>query len=70
MELKKKKRKSVRITVTPNVEYSIKVLKKAVKALDNEEVTNAIKYLETVAKGEIQPLRGKGCPKIIRIQRF
>lgn len=69
MAIKKSSGKSIRMTVTPNVEHSIKILKKAVKALDNEEVIGAIKYLEVAAKGETQPMKGRGCPKILRIQK-
>ena len=69
MAIKKEKKKSVRITVTPNIEYSLKVLKKAVKLIDDAEVKGAMKYLETAAKGEKQSLRGKGCPDNRPVQR-
>jgi len=68
MAIKKSSGKSIRMTVTPNVEYSIKILKKAVKALDDEEVNGAIKYLEAAAKGETQPKKVRGCPRVLRIQ--
>ncbi len=62
MAIKKGKGKSVRMTVTPNVKYSLKVLKKAVNTLNDDEVKGAINYLEKAAKGEVQPLSGRGCP--------
>lgn len=69
MKNPKARGKSVRMTVTPNVEYSIKVLKKAMKNITDEEASGAISYIEKASKGEIQPLSGRGCIVVKRIEK-
>lgn len=57
--------KSRRISVTPNLEYALKILKKATKSVADEELkkeaAEAIKYLDKTFKGEAQVARGYGC---------
>ena len=60
-----------RISVTPNVEYSLKILEKAVKELPEGETKKnakgAIQYLLKSAQGEKQPGRGQECPTPVRV---
>lgn len=55
-----------RISITPNVEYSLKVLDEAVQGMPEGEkkkkAKGAIAYLKKAAKGEKQPKRGRMCP--------
>lgn len=64
--------KSRRISVTPNLEYALKILKKAVKSLEDEdlkkEANDAVKYLDKTFKGEEQAMRGHGCRPPIRLE--
>jgi len=64
-------KKSKRITVTPNVEYSLKTLKKAVAELPAGEMKvragNALGNLMSAANGEKQVLRDTNCVDIIKI---
>jgi hypothetical protein len=57
--------KSKSITVTNNVRYCLKILKKAVEALppgdQKKEASDAIKYLMECAEGKIQIRRGSDC---------
>ncbi|MCI0470072.1 MAG: hypothetical protein L0Y73_00265 [Candidatus Aminicenantes bacterium] len=54
-----------RISVTPNVEYSLQVLEKAVQSLPEgeakEKAKKAIAFLQNTAKGERQSGRVNGC---------
>ena len=63
--------KSRRISVTPNLEYALNILKKAVKSVADEELKkeagDAVKYLDKTFKGEAQALRGQGCKPPVRI---
>jgi len=58
--------RSKKITVTPNVQESLKRLKKAVKSMPEgklkKEAEGAIRYLSLTFKGEPQPLKGRLCP--------
>lgn len=58
--------RSKKITVTPNVQESLKRLKKAVKSMPEgklkKEAEGAIQYLSRTFKGEPQPLKGRLCP--------
>lgn len=58
--------RSKKITVTPNVQESLKRLKKAVKNMPEgklkKEAEGAIQYLSSTFKGEPQPLKGRLCP--------
>lgn len=64
-------KKSKRISVTPNVEYSLKTLKEAIEELPEGEMKDragsALRYLMSAAKGEKQTLRGINCVDIIKI---
>ena len=64
--------KSKRISVTPNLEYALKILKKAVNSVSDEELkkqaNEAVKYLDETFKGDAQMLRGYGCKPEIKIQ--
>lgn len=57
--------KSKSMTVTNNVKYCLKTLKKAVDALppgdQKKEATNAMKYLLEAAEGKPQIYRGSHC---------
>ena len=57
--------KSKTITVTNNVKYCLKILKKAVTALppgdQKKEAQNAIKYMMETAEGKVQIRRGADC---------
>ena len=55
---------SRKMTVTPNVKYCLKFLKKAVNNLpeaDQEEAKRAIKYLADTAAGKAQIYQGAHC---------
>ena len=58
--------RSKKITVTPNVQESLKRLKKAVKSMREgdlkKDAEGAIQYLSRTFKGEPQPLKGRSCP--------
>ena len=58
--------RSKKITVTPNVQESLKRLKKAVKDMPEgdlkKDAEGAIRYLSRTFKGEPQPLKGRSCP--------
>ena len=58
--------RSKKITVTPNVQESLKILKKAVKSMSEGELKKdaegATRYLSRTFKGEPQPLKGRICP--------
>jgi len=58
--------RSKKITVTPNVQESLKRLKKAVKSMPESDLKKdaegAIRYLSRTFKGEPQPLKGRICP--------
>jgi hypothetical protein len=64
--------KSRRISVTPNLEYALKILKKAVKSITDEdlkkEASDAVKYLDKTFKGEAQTMRGHGCTPPTRLE--
>ncbi len=63
--------KGRRITVTPNVEYCLETLKKAVKAMPEGDLKkksqDALQYLVKISMGEIQPARGSRCPPDVNI---
>ncbi|MGB2764782.1 MAG: hypothetical protein WBC20_10260 [Candidatus Aminicenantaceae bacterium] len=54
------------IEVTPNVERCLEILREAVKSLPEGELKAqaeaAVEYLDRTAKGEPQPMEGRGCP--------
>ena len=58
--------RSKKITVTPNVQESLKILKKAVKSMPEgklkKDAEGATRYLSRTFKGEPQPLKGRSCP--------
>ena len=60
-----------KITVTPNVEYSLKVLEKTVKGLPDGETKDhangAIEYLLEAARGGRPQTRGLDCPDPVRV---
>lgn len=61
-----------KITVTPNVEYSLKVLEKTVKGLPDGETKDhangAIEYLmKTVRAGRPQARSSVDCPDPLRV---
>lgn len=65
--------RSKTISVTDNVEYCIKILKKAVKSLPDGDLKNeangATTYLDKIVlKGETQPKRGKWCPPGVKVK--
>lgn len=63
--------RSKKITVTPNVQESLKILKKSVKSMSEGELKKdaegAIRYLSRTFKGEPQPLKGRICPGGVRV---
>jgi len=63
--------RSKKITVTPNVQESLKRLKKAVKSMREgdlkKDAEGAIQYLSRTFKGEPQPLKGRRCPAGMRV---
>jgi len=58
--------RSKKITVTPNVQESLKRLKTAVNDMPEGDLKKhaeaAIRYLSRTFKGEPQPLKGRSCP--------
>lgn len=58
--------KSKTIRVTPNVDFSLKELKEAVKSMPEGDMKNraqgALNYLSRTFKGEPQPVQGRRCP--------
>jgi len=63
--------RSKKITVTPNVQESLKRLKKAVKSMPagalKKDAEGALNYLSRTFKGEPQPLKGRLCPDGTRL---
>lgn len=63
--------RSKKITVTPNVQESLKILKNAVKSMPEvdlkKDAEGAIRYLSRTFKGEPQPLKGRSCPDGTRL---
>lgn len=58
--------KSKTIRVTPNVQKCLEELKSVVKSLPSADLKRkaqgALDYLSRTFKGELQPMKGEGCP--------
>ena len=63
--------RSKKITVTPNVQESLKILRKAAKSMPagalKKDAEGAIQYLSRTFKGEPQALKGRHCPDGTRL---
>lgn len=61
----------LKMAVTPNVEYCLEILQKAVQDLpegtSKRRAQDALQYLVSTSKGESQPLGGDNCSPPIKI---